>query len=125
MQDPFGLGLAPIKKHQCVINPLTPQATPHQADLSMDPLPLRPCGLAPLFLTSPTRQANLSHGGSGEVVTGRHPDAEAQAVRICTVLDMDIAGVDLLFSDEDGYLCCEVILHDVPLSHATVPRGAP
>ena len=53
-------------------------------------------------------KANLSAGGTAEVVTGKYPDAEALAVRICHHLKMDIAGVDLLFSDKYGYVCCEV-----------------
>ena len=64
--------------------------------------------LTPSLPARPAPQANLSHGGTGEVVTGRHLDAEALAVRICTLLDMDVAGVDLLFNDEYGYVCCEV-----------------
>ena len=42
------------------------------------------------------------------MVTGKYPDAEALADRICHHLKMDIAGVDLLFSDKYGYVCCEV-----------------
>jgi RimK family alpha-L-glutamate ligase len=53
-------------------------------------------------------QANLSQGGSGKLVTGQYPDAESLAERIANVLEMDIAGVDLLFSDKFGYVCCEV-----------------
>jgi hypothetical protein len=53
-------------------------------------------------------KANLSQGGTGEIVTGKYPDAEALAVRISKILKMDLAGVDLLFSNEHGYVCCEV-----------------
>ncbi|GAX83200.1 hypothetical protein CEUSTIGMA_g10626.t1, partial [Chlamydomonas eustigma] len=53
-------------------------------------------------------QANLSQGGSGKVVTKQYLDAESLAERIADVLEMDIVGVDLLFSDKFGYVCCEV-----------------
>lgn len=52
--------------------------------------------------------ANLTQGGEGELVTGKYPEAEVLAVRIASVLGMDIAGVDLLWSDRHGYVCCEV-----------------
>ena len=52
--------------------------------------------------------ANLTQGGDGELVTNRYPEAEALALRIANVLGMDIAGVDLLWSDRHGYVCCEV-----------------
>ena len=52
--------------------------------------------------------ANLTQGGDGELVTGNFPEAESFAIRIASVLGMDIAGVDLLWSDEHGYVCCEV-----------------
>lgn len=53
-------------------------------------------------------RANLSQGGSGEDVTGKYPDAEELAIKICKILKMDICGVDFLFSDKYGYICCEI-----------------
>ena len=53
-------------------------------------------------------QANLSQGGSGEVVTGKYPEAEELACKIADVLKMDIVGVDLLFCQDGSYVCCEV-----------------
>ena len=53
-------------------------------------------------------KANLSAGGTAEVVTGKYPDAEELALKIARVLNMDIVGVDLLFSDCTGFVCCEV-----------------
>ncbi len=53
-------------------------------------------------------KANLSAGGTAEVITGKYPDAEALALKIAKVLNMDIVGVDLLFSDSTGFVCCEV-----------------
>lgn len=54
-----------------------------------------------------TVKANLSNGGSGEVVTGKYPEAEELASKISQILNIDICGVDLLFG-KDGYICCEV-----------------
>ena len=52
--------------------------------------------------------ANLTQGGDGELVTGSYPEAEVLAIRIAAVLGMDVAGVDLLWSEQHGYVCCEV-----------------
>jgi RimK family alpha-L-glutamate ligase len=53
-------------------------------------------------------QANIAQGGSGKVITGLFPEAEALALKIAGILEMDVAGVDLLWSDKYGYVCCEV-----------------
>lgn len=53
-------------------------------------------------------QANIAQGGQGKLITGLFPEAEALAIQIARVLDMDVAGVDLLWSDKFGYVCCEV-----------------
>jgi glutathione synthase/RimK-type ligase-like ATP-grasp enzyme len=58
--------------------------------------------------SSDSLKANLSAGGCGQIVTGMYPKTEAMAIRICEVLEMDMAGFDLLFSDEHGFVCCEV-----------------
>lgn len=57
---------------------------------------------------TPSFRANLSQGGKADIVTGKYPEAEAMAVQICSVLGLDLAGVDLLFSKEHGFICCEV-----------------
>jgi RimK family alpha-L-glutamate ligase len=53
-------------------------------------------------------RANLTQGGNGELVTGKYLEAESLAVRIAAALGMDLAGVDLLWSNKHGYVCCEV-----------------
>jgi RimK family alpha-L-glutamate ligase len=55
-----------------------------------------------------TMRANLSQGGYGEVVTGVPRNAEILACNIAKILKLDICGVDLLMSDQFGYVCCEV-----------------
>jgi len=58
--------------------------------------------------TSGSVRANLNQGGSGEDVTGQYQDAEELAIKICKILKLDICGVDFLFSNKYGYICCEV-----------------
>lgn len=53
-------------------------------------------------------RANLKQGGHGDVVTGKFPDAEELAVKISKIINIEVCGVDLLFSDKYGYICCEV-----------------
>lgn len=53
-------------------------------------------------------RANLTQGGEGIIVTGKYPEAERLAVAIHKVLNLDVSGVDLLWSDKYGFLCCEV-----------------
>jgi len=50
-------------------------------------------------------KANISRGGVGKniVIT---PEMEKLALDVCRVLDLEIAGVDLLYG-ENGYLVCE------------------
>lgn len=57
---------------------------------------------------TPSFRANLTQGGHADIVTGKYPDAEELAIKICSILDLEVAGVDLLFSNEHGYICCEV-----------------
>lgn len=57
---------------------------------------------------TPSFRANLTQGGEGIVVTNKYPQAEAMAVRIASILNLDICGVDLLWSKKYGFVCCEV-----------------
>ncbi len=53
-------------------------------------------------------QANISQGGSYEIVTGKFKQAEEIALKAVQVLKLDIASVDLLFKNKDEFLICEV-----------------
>jgi len=59
-------------------------------------------------MTSVLNNTNLKQGGHGDVVTGKFPDAEELAVKISKIINIEVCGVDLLFSDKYGYICCEV-----------------
>ena len=50
-------------------------------------------------------KANISRGGVGKNIPIT-PDMEKLALDVCRVLDLEIAGVDLLYG-ENGYLICE------------------
>jgi len=50
-------------------------------------------------------KANISRGGVGKNVRIT-PEMEKLALDVCRVLDLEIAGVDLLYND-NGYLICE------------------
>ncbi|MFF9477767.1 RimK family alpha-L-glutamate ligase [Streptomyces sp. NPDC014733] len=52
--------------------------------------------------------ANIGNGGSATLCPGRYPAAERLAVEAATALGLDIAGVDLLLTADDGYTVCEV-----------------
>ena len=60
------------------------------------------------YSTTGALQANLAQGGSGKLVTGCFPEAESLAIRIAAVMGLDVVGVDLLWSDKHGFVCCEV-----------------
>ncbi|MEU6344382.1 RimK family alpha-L-glutamate ligase [Streptomyces sp. NPDC046977] len=52
--------------------------------------------------------SNLARGGTATQVLGRHPRAEALAVRAAEVLGLAVAGVDLLFLPDGDFVLCEV-----------------
>ncbi|MFG2721382.1 hypothetical protein ACGFW5_24250 [Streptomyces sp. NPDC048416] len=80
----------------------------HGRDLRVVVIDGRPAGAGVRTATGGDFRSNLALGGTLAPCTGRHPEAEALAVRAADVMGLSVAGVDLLFTPGGGFTVCEV-----------------
>ncbi|MGE7387818.1 RimK family alpha-L-glutamate ligase [Streptomyces sp. NPDC004126] len=68
-------------------------------------------------------KSNLARGGTPDPCPGRYPEGEELAVRAAKALGVDVAGVDLLFTADGGFVVCEV--NPCPNWTEVLPQVAP